>query len=235
MHLADLAVEISRLASLRAADVSRRVQYEQGFGVEPYRIAKQLNRPVLFITGHVGAWELLPYAHALLTEPLSFVVRPLDNPYLERHLRKIRERGGNRCLSKKDAAREILRALSAGADVGVLIDQNVNDDERLFVNFFGIPAATSPAPALLALRTNATVIPGFMVPGERPGDYKIRFYPEIQLIRSDDRQKDILVNTQAFTRCIEDVVRQFPQIWLWGHRRWKTRPAGDDWDPYAGL
>lgn len=234
-QIGDLVVEISKLGGLTRQSVAERIQYEDGYGVEHYLEARRAGRPVLFLTAHVSAWEVLPCAHGLLTHPLSFVIRPLDNPYLERYLRRLRERCGNRCIPKRNSAREVLRALNSSEDLGILIDQNVNDEDRIFVDFFGIPAATTSAPALFALRTSAAVIPGFLVPGERRGQYRIRFYPPVQLVRTGDNRSDILANTQVFTRYVEDVVREFPHTWLWGHRRWKTRPPGDTRDLYEGL
>jgi Kdo2-lipid IVA lauroyltransferase/acyltransferase len=220
------AVELAWLARAKPEDFHHRFSYEPDLGLEHYRKAKACGRGVLFLTAHIHAWELLPAAHAVLGHPLSFVVRPLDRPGLDRWATQLRERFGNRVISKFGSLRLILRELEAGGDVGLLIDQNVQERDGVFAPFFGQPACTAAAPAMLALKTGSPVIAGFLVPGDRPDRYRIRFYPPLEVSRTGDRDRDIYENTARFNQTIESVIREFPDSWLWGHRRFGTQPGG---------
>lgn len=225
-RLGDLAVELSRLTRLDADDVQRRVDYEAGRGIENYLEASRLGRGVVFATAHISVWELLPLAHALHGHPLSFVVRPLDNPHLERWVSTIRNQGGNRTISKRLAMRTLLKTVRGGGDVGILMDQNVQSREAVFVRLFGRPAAVTPAPAALALKTGAPLVAGFIYPDGPQGRYRIRFYPLIEAASSGDRDRDLIETTAALSRRIEEMIREFPECWLWGHRRFSTQPEG---------
>lgn len=225
-QLGDLAVEMSQLARLTSAEVRKRVRYEEGRGLENYLSAKKGSKGVLFLTAHISVWELLPAAHALHGHPLSFITRPLDNPFLERWVVRLRSRFGNQVVPKQGSLRRILRLLQEGRDVGLLIDQNTQVQDGVYVPLFGRPASTNTAVATLALRTSAPVVPGFIYPDERRGHYVIRFYPPVDLTRTGDEDFDIQVNTSRFNRYIEEVVREYPHCWLWGHRRFHTYPDG---------
>jgi KDO2-lipid IV(A) lauroyltransferase len=106
------------------------------------------------------------------------------------------------------------------------MDQNTVREEGVFADFFGIPAATTPAVATFALRTGAAVIPGFLIWDEALQKHRLRFDPPLELIQTGDRAQDILENTQMFNNVLEKCVRKNPDQWLWIHRRWKTRPEG---------
>jgi KDO2-lipid IV(A) lauroyltransferase len=205
-------------------NVSRVVIYD---GYENFQQAAERGKGVLFLTGHLGGWELSAFAQALYGHPLHFVMRPLDNPYLDRMVRDYRTMHGNVPILKDDPVRELLRAMKEGATVGILMDTNMMPPQGVFVDFFEIPACTPSGLARIALRTDAAVVPGFTVwdPGLRK--YRLRFDPALKLVRTGDNEADILANTQLFTKVIEDFVRQYPDQWLWVHRRWKTRPPGE--------
>ena len=225
-QLGDLAVEMSRLARLTPAEVHRRVRYEEGRGLENYLEAKKGSQGVLFLTAHISVWELLPAAHALYGHPLSFITRPLDNPFLESWVSRLRSNFGNRVVSKQGSLRRILRLLQDGEDVGLLIDQNTQVQDGVYAPLFGRSASTNAAVATLALRTSAPVVPGFIYPDQRRGHYVIRFYPTVELKRTGNEEADIEENTSRFNRYIEEVVQEYPQCWLWGHRRFHTHPDG---------
>jgi Kdo2-lipid IVA lauroyltransferase/acyltransferase len=205
-------------------NVSHIVSYD---GFENFDRASERGKGVLFLTGHVGGWELSAFAHSLYGHPLHFVMRPLDNPYLDSLVRHYRTRHGNTPILKDDPVRELLRSIKAGATVGILMDTNMTPPEGVFVNFFGIPACTASGLARIALRTDAAVVPGFTVWDKVLRKYRLRFDPAVKLIRTGDNDADILANTQLFTKIIEDFVRRYPDQWLWVHRRWKTRPPGE--------
>jgi KDO2-lipid IV(A) lauroyltransferase len=204
-------------------NVSRTVAYD---GYENFDRASQRGKGVLFLTGHIGGWELSAFAHSLYGHPLHFVMRPLDNPYLDALVRRYRTMHGNTPILKDNPARELLRAMKAGATVGILIDTNMTPPEGVFVDFFGIPACTASGLARIAMRTDAAVVPGFTVWDPVLRKYRLRFEPPVALIRTGNIDADIVANTALFTKVIEDVVRRYPDQWLWVHRRWKTRPPG---------
>ncbi|MFZ0429665.1 MAG: lysophospholipid acyltransferase family protein [Acidobacteriota bacterium] len=227
-QIAGHVAELSRLTRVSGDDIHRRVNYEPGRGVENYRLARDEGRGVLFLTAHISSWELLPQAHALRERPLSFVVRPLDNPYLDGWMTRIRTRFGNRVIPKQGSLREMLRELHRGEAVGLLVDQNVQEKDGVYAPLFGIPACTTSSVALLSMKTGAPVVPAFLVPAESRGRYRMRFYPPLHAESTGSREQDVIHNTTRFNGFIEAVIREFPHCWLWGHRRFRTQPDGRD-------
>ena len=215
--------EVCLFPSYTSENVSRIVAYD---GYENFDRASQRGKGVLFLTGHIGGWELSAFAHSLYGHPLHFVMRPLDNPYLDDLVRRYRTMHGNTPILKDNPVRELLRAMKAGATVGILMDTNMTPPEGVFVDFFGVPACTASGLARIALRTDAAVVPGFTVWDPVLRKYRLRFEPPVALIRTGNNDADIVANTALFTKVIEDVVRRYPDQWLWVHRRWKTRPSG---------
>ena len=203
----------AHLPSIDRGNVREWIDYE---GFEHYEEAKRRGKGVLFATGHLGNWELSAFAHAVLTEPMQIVVRPLDNSQLDRFVAARRALSGNGVIEKKDFARGLLRALRANEAVGILVDQNALLNEGIFVDFFGTPACTSPVFAKIAARSGAAVLPGFAV--WRDDRFVLKFYAPLELT-GDER-----ADTQLIQQAVERAIREFPDQWLWIHRRWKTRP-----------
>jgi KDO2-lipid IV(A) lauroyltransferase len=204
-------------------NVSKIVVYE---GFENYERALARGKGVLFLTAHLGAWELSAFAHSLYGYPLGVLMRPLDNPYLDRLVRSYRTLHGNKTVDK-DFARGLISAMRKGEAVGVLMDTNMIASQGVFVDFFGIQACTASGIARVALRTDAAVVPGFTIWDPMLKKYRLRFDPAATLIRTGDTEADVVANTALFTKIIEDYVRRYPDQWLWVHRRWKTRPEGE--------
>ena len=224
-------LELSRLDRYSPNNIANIISYDRECGLENYLAAKATGKPILYLTGHFSAWELLPAAHALHGHPLSFVIRPLDNPMLDRYLHQLRQASGNQVIPKKNSARTILERLKAGMPVGILMDQNTSLQEGVFVDFFGIPAATSTSLALFGLRVGAVIVTGFLTPLQN-GRYTIKFLPPMDLIRTGDMNQDVRLNTQRINQVLEDIIRQYPESWLWGHKRWKNQPEGNPADLY---
>ena len=200
------------------------IRYE---GLENYLAAQRRGQGVLVLTGHLGAWELSSFYHSLAGHPMSMVIRRLDNPWINRLVNDIRTQHGNRVLPKDDFARGLIAAMRAGDTVGVLMDTNMTPPQGVFVDFFGRTACTASGVARVALRTGAAVLPGFLVWEAAEKRYVLHFLPELQLIDTGDSEADAIANTQLFTTALENVIRRYPEQWLWVHRRWKTRPAGE--------
>jgi Kdo2-lipid IVA lauroyltransferase/acyltransferase len=205
-------------------NIAKVVVYE---GFENYERAYALGRGVLFLTAHLGGWELSAFAHSLYGHPLQIVMRPLDNPFLDALLQGYRTMHGNRTVDKDDFVRGLLSAMKAGQTVGILMDTNMTPPQGIFVPFFGIPACTASGLARIALRTDAAVVPGFTTWDSGQQKYVLHFDPALDLIRSGNDDADVVANTVLFTKVIEDYVRRYPDQWLWVHRRWKTRPDGE--------
>lgn len=219
--LARMLVSFARFPALHRGNIGDWIRYQ---GWEHFEEARRGGKGVLFATAHLGNWELSAFAHALLTEPMQVVIRPLDNPLLDALVNRYRSLTGNRIIGKKDYARSILKALGANQAVGILIDQNTLLDEGVFVDFFGIPACTGSSFARLAAHTGAAVILGFALWSEEEGRYVLDFSPPVALTG------DTLRDTQLLQAKLEEAIRRHPDQWLWLHRRWKTRPPGE-----AGL
>lgn len=224
-NLGRLLVEFSHFPKLNHANIPDLVEYE---GIEHYQEALAQGNGVLFLTAHVGAWELSSFAHSLYGYPMKFLTRPIDNTRIESLISDYRKRAGNEVISRNDATRGVLRALGNNEAVGILIDQNTTLNEGIFADFFGIPAATTPSLATFALRTDAVVVPGFIHWDRARRKHILEFQSTVKLIRTGNRQADTLANTAQFNQIIEAFVRKYPDQWLWIHRRWKTRPEGQD-------
>lgn len=196
-------------------------------GLENYEQAYARGKGVLFLTAHFGGWELSAFAHSLHGHWLNVVMRPMDNPYLNRMIEHYRTMHGNKMVNKDDFVRGLLAAMKAGETVGILMDTNMTPPQGVFVDFFGIQACTASGLARIALRTDAAVVPGFTIWDNTLGKYRLRFDPALPLIRTGNLDADIIANTQMFTKVIEEYVRKYPEQWLWVHRRWKTRPEGE--------
>jgi len=223
-NLGRLLVEFTHLPELNKSNVCRFVVHD---GLENYLEGLRRGRGVIFMTAHFGAWELSSFAHAVYGYPLRFVVRPIDNPHVERLISMYRTRSGNIPIERRRAARDILKALRQNEAVGILFDQNTTRSEGVFAEFFGIPAATTPSLALFALRTGAAVVPGFLIWDESLKKHRLRLDPPVELIDTGNLDHDVLENTKLFNKILEGYIRKYPDQWLWIHRRWKTRPEGE--------
>jgi KDO2-lipid IV(A) lauroyltransferase len=182
---------------------------------------------VLYLTGHIGAWELSSFAHALYGFPLHYMARPLDNARVDKLVNQYRCLSGNEPIFKNESARALLKILKEAGTVGILADQNTMPDEGVFVDFFGKSACTTTGIARVALHTGAAVVPGYAYWDASIGKYRLRFEPAVELIRTGNTERDIFVNTQRFAKVIEEIIRKYPEQWVWVHARWKVRPKGE--------
>jgi Kdo2-lipid IVA lauroyltransferase/acyltransferase len=218
LTIARLIWIFARFPNLNSQNIHNLIRYD---GLEHYLEAKKHGRGILFATAHFGNWELSAFAHALMTEPMNIMIRPLDNPGIDRLVEDRRQLSGNRLIVKWDSARAVLRALRQNEAVGVLIDQNTSLQEGVFVDFFGTPACANTAFAKIAAKTGAAVIPGFAIWSDAESKYILKFYPPLEI--SGDPAED----TRRLHAVLEGVIREHPGQWLWIHRRWKTRPRGE--------
>jgi KDO2-lipid IV(A) lauroyltransferase len=224
-NLGLLLAEFCKMPGYTAATASRFIRYE---GLENYLTARDRGKGVLVLTGHLGAWELSSFYHSLMGMPMGMVIRRLDNPLVDAFVNRIRCLHGNRVIHKDDFARGLIASMRAGETVGILMDTNMTPPQGVFVPFFGVPACTASGMARIAAKTGAAVVPGFLLWEESEQKYVLHFGEELQVVRTGDAEQDALANTASFTAAIERYIRQYPEQWLWLHRRWKTRPPGGE-------
>ena len=217
-------VEFCRMARYTAENTRDWIRTE---GLEHYLAARARGNGVLVVTGHLGAWELSSFYHSLMGYPMGMVIRRLDNRRLDDYVNGIRCMHGNRVLHKDDFARGLLTAMRAGETVGILMDTNMRPPQGVFVEFFGRQACTASGLARVALKTGAAVVPGFMVWEKAERKYVLRFGPELGFTQTGDAEADAIAATQVCTSVTEEWIRRYADQWLWIHRRWKTRPAGE--------
>jgi len=216
--------EVCLFPSYTRENVTKIVVYD---GFENFERAEARGKGVIYLTAHLGGWELSAFSHSIQGHPLHVVMRGMDNPFLDRFITHLRTMHGNRAVDKDNFVRGLLSAMKAGETVGILMDTNMTPPQGVFVDFFGIPACTASGLARIALRTDAAVVPGFTIWDRELRKYRLRFDPALALIRTGVEEADIVANTALFTKVIEQYVRLYPDQWLWVHRRWKTRPAGE--------
>lgn len=217
--------EFCKMGRYTREEAARFIRYE---GLEKYLAARDRGRGVLVLTGHLGAWEMSSFFHSLMGYPMSLVIRRLDNPLVDSFVNGIRCLHGNRVIHKDDFARGLLTSMHQGETVGILMDTNMTPPQGVFVPYFGVEACTASGLARVALHSGAAVLPGFLVWEPAEKRYVLRFGSELALVRTGDMAGDIVANTALFTATIEAYVRRYPEQWLWVHRRWKTRPAGEE-------
>ena len=225
LNLGRMAAELAHLPKLGAKQLADMVQFvDEAWWQEAVQWERSTG--VLALSGHFGNWELLVHAHGMRGHPVHLVHRKIANPLVDRWLSDLRARAGTIAIRKSGAAREVLRALH---DRGLLVlpfDQNSTRGLGVFVDFFGVPASTNAGIARIALRTDAPIVPVFIVRDDRSARHRVHVLPIMQVERTGDLEADVVTNTQRFSEVFEEMVRRHPDHWLWMHKRWKTRPAG---------
>jgi KDO2-lipid IV(A) lauroyltransferase len=223
-NLGWMAAEFARLPRLTKENIEQVVILD---GHENFLEGRRRGKGVLYLTGHIGAWELSSFAHALYGYPLHYMARRIDNKKIDALVNGYRCLSGDRPIFKNESARVVLKVLKEAGTVGILADQNTMPEEAVFVDFFGKPASTTTGIARVALHTDAAVVPGYAVWDPVIRKYRLRFEPPVELIRTGDSERDVTENTQKFTKVIEDIIRKYPDQWVWVHGRWNTQPKGE--------
>ncbi|MCB0309582.1 MAG: lysophospholipid acyltransferase family protein [Bdellovibrionales bacterium] len=234
ISLARLIVDFARLPTIDRQWVNEHVDSSKTVLLEALR-KKSSTGSVLLVTGHLGSFELFAHCKALLTRPISFVVRDFKLRAVDQWWRAIRESNGNRVISRSGAFRRILRELACGRDVAVLFDQNIRREHAVFVNWFGKPASTTKALALAAIKSEVPVVVAAMYStgwDRYKMDYREVLIDDI-LARSElSKTEKVEAVTQRFAFQFEQLIRNSPAEWFWLHRRWKTTPVGEPENRY---
>jgi KDO2-lipid IV(A) lauroyltransferase len=191
------------------------------------------NRPALLATAHFGNWEASGYMIGLTGLKTYAIARVLDNPYLERFLKRLRQGTGQTLVAKKDDFDRLTGVLRAGGKLATLADQDAGP-RGLFVDFFGRPASTHKAVALMALEYDAPLVvfgvPRTPPPPGVPGAVEGMFFTQVTEDVIDPREyagrpDAVRAITERYTAALERLIRRHPEQYFWLHRRWKTRPA----------
>ena len=226
LNLGRMAAELAHLPRLSAEQLRDMVRFEdEAWWKEA--VGWERSTGVLVLSGHFGNWELLVFAHGMRGHPVHMVHRAIANPLVDRWLNALRARAGTRMIRKNAGAGGVLHALHERALLVLPIDQNSTRGLGVFVDYFGLPASTNAGMARIALRTDAPIVPGFIVREGRSARHRVHVLPILEVERTGDPREDVLRNTQRFTAVFEEMVRRHPEQWLWMHKRWKTRPPGD--------
>jgi KDO2-lipid IV(A) lauroyltransferase len=192
-------------------------------------------QPAMAMTGHFGNWELLSHGYGSMIAPAAFIVRPLKSEILDRIVTERRECIGNTVIRKADSAKEVMKVLRKRILVGILIDQNVDRDKGILVDFFSRKAYTTFGIARLALAMNAAIHPAFIFRDPvRKFHHVLRFSPPLSIDPGAPREEEVARVTRRCNEELEKVIREAPDQWMWFHRRWKTRPVGEP-EIYRGL
>lgn len=190
-------------------------------GLDNYEKAFAKGKGVIFLTCHLGAFDLQVTNMALRGLKPNIIGTGLKDERLNELLWDYRNAYGAVAIERGKETLRLIKALLSGGTVAILIDQDTRVKSR-FVDFFGMPAATPVGAAVLALKTKAAVVPTYIFLGE-DGMQHMHILPEIPLVETGHEENDLVTNTQNYTRFIESVVREFPEQWVWMHERWKTK------------
>lgn len=220
--------ELSHFSTATRESLAKTIEFQ----IDPdvyaeYESVKADGRGVIIVSPHLGNWEVLVYGWSALQEPISYLARPLDNPKIEALTVSLRTKFGNRPINKTNSVSPAMKILREGGILGILADVNAHPKEGVFVPFFGTPACTSSGVALLAMRTNAAIIPMCGVWDEEKQHYVGVHGRIIYPSNTGDRHRDVAETTAQFTAEVEKLIRKYPDQWLWIHKRWKSRPPGE--------
>ena len=225
LNLGRGGAEYVRLAGFFHRRLIGRVAYER---FQYWDELKRLypGRGIVVLSAHFGNFELLAAAHALHGHQITLVHHTQRFVAGDALMTWVRERAGVDVVRKRSAARAVLKALGDGQLIGVPFDQNAKRGEAVFVPFFGEPAATSRTLARLVRKSEALVVPVFIVREADNRHHRIVIQDLIPLQQSADAEADVEENTRRFLGPIEEIVRRYPEQFLWQHRRYRTRPRG---------
>jgi Kdo2-lipid IVA lauroyltransferase/acyltransferase len=188
-------------------------------GLEHFKAAQSKGKGVVLLTGHCGNWELLAIAASAKLSGIAIVARPINNPYLNKIVERVRRKYGNEVIYKKGALKPIMKKLKNNECVGILMDQAVIPEEGYVLDFLGRGAWTTKMPAVIVRKTGASVIAGFI--HRTVTGHIITAYPEVELSGNNNKEEAVKEDTRKFSSYIENYIKEHPTEWLWIHRRWK--------------
>ncbi len=217
-NLGKTAVEFMRFPKTSQKSIQEFVQFD---GIHHVENALSIGNGAIILTGHFGNWELLAASISTNIAPLTPIVRELRSPRLNELVTKYRKKAGYSTIDRNTGVRDALRCLRSNNLLGIVadVDTTVNG---VFVDFFGRPAYTPYSPIAFALKTGAAILPSFII-RQPDGSHQAIIEPPMELRLTDQKEQDIIENTQKFTKIIETYIRKYPEQWIWMHERWKTQ------------
>ena len=216
-------IEFMRFPRLNSDNINKLVRFE---GKEHIDNALKKGKGVIILTAHFGNWELFGASLSLSGYSLNVIARQIRSQTLDKLVKKHREMTGVASIDRDRSIKTALRCLKRNELLGILADIDTRVD-GVFVNFFGRLAYTPYGPVAISLKTGAALVPAFIV-RQDDDSHCISVELPLNLYRSGNWETDIKVNTSRFTKIIESYIRRYPDQWIWMHRRWKTRPNGDN-------
>jgi KDO2-lipid IV(A) lauroyltransferase len=214
-----MAIEFFRIPGMNTEDFKKKVSFE---GLDEALKLLEKKKGGLLLIGHFGNWELMALMSKVIGNPILVIAKPINQKGVDRWITEIRKVTGLELIPPENATQKVVQALSQNRLVGILIDQRAKRSRGVWADFFGRKAPTTPGLAVMAMRSGAPVVPVFIV---RDGFQKHRLLIKepIELVLTGDMKKDVEANTQLFTHTLESMIRQYPDQWLWIHRRWERK------------
>ncbi|RKU38294.1 hypothetical protein C6496_07340 [Candidatus Poribacteria bacterium] len=218
-NLGKTVLEFMQLPRMNSKQIRQSVSFQ---GIKHVEEALAQGKGAIILTGHFGNWELLAASISATIAPLTPIVRKLRSPRLNALVSRYRSQAGYTTIDRDTGIRQALRCLKRNELLGIVADVDTSVS-GVFVDFFGRPAYTPYSPVAIALKTGATVLPTFII-RQPDGSHRAIIEPPLVFQRTDGKEKDLVINTQKYTKIIESYIRQYPAQWIWMHQRWKTRP-----------
>lgn len=217
-NLALVLLQVLQSSKLTIKDLEHMVTFENREIVENALTQK---KKIIFISAHYGNWELGATALNALISPSNSVHKKMNNSYFDAYLMKSRTKFKMKMAEKKGAIKHLIRALKKGESISMMVDQNVHPRDGIVIDFLGAKATQTAAPAFLARKFDAIIIP-LLINTKKGDENIIKFFEPIITAKTDNEEEDILNSTQAQADCIAKVILEHPQPWFWCHKRWKT-------------
>lgn len=217
-NLGLVLLQVLRTSHLSISALEKIVTFENKHFVDE---AKDSGKPIIFISAHYGNWELGGIALGGLISPATVIYKKMNNSYFDEYLLRSRTKFNLTMAEKKGAIKHLVKSLRKGKSISMLIDQNVNPNDGIYIDFLGAKATQTAAPAFLARKFDAVIIP--ILINTAPGkENVVTFFEPIITAKTDNEEKDILESTQAQANMLSNVIRSHPEPWFWCHKRWKS-------------
>ncbi len=218
INLALVLLQVLRSSKLSVEDLEKSVTFENRHYIDD---AIKAGKQIIIISAHYGNWELGATAIAALVHPTTSIHKKMNNKYFDEYLLRSRTKFKMNMVEKKGAIKHLVRALKKGESISMMIDQNVNPKDGIYIDFLGAKATQTAAPAFLARKFDALIVPA-LIHTSSEKEKVISFFKPIVTANTDDEAKDILESTQAQADFLSDVIRSHPEPWFWCHKRWKS-------------
>ena len=218
MRHGDILVDAIRFAYMDRSELSRRITVEGRHFLDQ---AIASGRGVMLITGHIGNWEVLAHLPRLMDIEFCVMADRRKDPLMESIVDSIRSRSGATILPPKGKALMLIRELRKGRVIGILVDQRGKRGDKVFCNVFGMPAPTNPAPAFIAIKGDAIIVPVYAI--KERGKYMVCFDAPIDSRDFTEGREGIFDLSQVMQTWVESIVRKYPTHWFWLHSRWTRR------------